>query len=75
MFLDFLCRRFSPQLKLQEAVSTSLSKDFDVGFELPLRLYISEAGNRRLVSPSALSFCCCCSSFHRACVYSNFISA
>lgn len=52
-----------------------LSKDFDVwGFKLLLHLYISEAGNRRFVYPSALSFCCCCS-FHRACVYSNFISA
>ncbi len=65
-------------LSTAEATSGSfnpLSKGFDVwGFELLLRLYISEAGNRRFVSPSALSFCCCCS-FHRACVYSNFISA
>jgi hypothetical protein len=50
-----------------------ISKDFDVwGLELLLRLYFSEAGNWRFISPSALSFCC---SLHRVYVYSNIISA
>ncbi len=69
------------QAFLSTAEVTSGSFDFPslrifgvCGLELLLHLYISEAGNQRFISPSALFFCCCCS-VHRACVYSNFIFA